>query len=136
VTSVHIFLNGTAMSDGADHGSIAGSTFVGAARTAPRYRFYSVRDEFPGLVPDGEGASIAGEVYDVDEAVWYDALLPQEPVELVPGEIELEDGRTARAMILDLARLSSQEYRDITGYGGWRQYLATCPEATSNPRTS
>jgi gamma-glutamylcyclotransferase (GGCT)/AIG2-like uncharacterized protein YtfP len=136
VTSVHVFLNGTAMSDGADHGSIADSTFVGAARTAPRYRFYSVRDEFPGLVPDGDGASIVGEVYDVDEAVWYRSLLPQEPVELVPGEIELEDGRTAWAMILDLGRLPREEYRDITEYGGWRRYLASRPEASSNPRTS
>ena len=49
------------MNGGKVHYSIDGHPFLGAARTAPRYRFFSVRDEFPGLWPVAEGgASIEG----------------------------------------------------------------------------
>jgi gamma-glutamylcyclotransferase (GGCT)/AIG2-like uncharacterized protein YtfP len=65
-----MFLNGTAMSGQKDHHAIAGATFVGPARTAPRHRFFAVRDEFPGLLPVDEGGlSIDGELYEVDEVL-------------------------------------------------------------------
>ena len=134
---MHVFLNGTAMRGGGDHAAIADSTFLAPARTAPKYRFYSVRDEFPGLVPDPGGASILGELYEVDARIWHDSLLPQEPNELIPGEIELDDGSIVHAMILDLSRMSTGEYRDITEFGGWRSYLAaTRPEGNAVARTS
>jgi gamma-glutamylcyclotransferase (GGCT)/AIG2-like uncharacterized protein YtfP len=61
-----MFLNGTAMSGQKDHGAIAGATFVGPARTAPRYRFFAVRDEFPGLYPVAAGgAAVEGELYEL-----------------------------------------------------------------------
>src|SRR6266545_6302400 len=69
---VNLFLNGEAMRGGRLHHTVAGHPFLGEVRTAPRYRFYSVRDEFPGLAPaaDGaDGAGIAGELYDVPLAV-------------------------------------------------------------------
>lgn len=131
-----MFLNGTAMQGQPDHGPIADARFLGAARTTPRYHFYSVRDEFPGLVPVAAGAVIVGELYEVDEAVWRDVLLPTEPSELDPGEIKLDDGRRARAMILDLRRVPDSERTDITAYGGWRQYLRSRTLTAPQARTS
>jgi len=120
-----MFLNGTAMSGQPDHGNVAGARFLGEGRTADRYRFYSVRDEFPGLVPSDDGAGIVGEVYEIDDAVWRDVLLPSEPSELDPGEVELDDGRRVTAMILDLERVPPTDRVDITAHGGWRRYLAS-----------
>ena len=72
-----MFLNGTAMSGQKDHGAMAGAMFIGPARTAARYRFFAVRDEFPGLYPvDVDGRSIEGELYEMTEAILFDTLLP------------------------------------------------------------
>jgi len=91
-----MFLNGTAMSGQKDHGSHAGSTFLGPARTAARYRFFAVRDEFPGLYPVKTGGRVIdGELYDIPEDVLRGRLLPSEPPELELGEIELAGRGTA-----------------------------------------
>ncbi len=120
-----VFLNGTAMAGGADHKSIKGAPFLGAAQTAPLYHFYSVGDRFPGLVPvETGGASIAGELYDLEESAWFDSLLPSEPPELRAGTITLSDGQTVNAMILELERADPAELRNITEFGGWRAYHA------------
>lgn len=120
-----VFLNGTAMSGGADHGNIKGAPFLGPATTAPRYRFYSVGDRFPGLVPvETGGAAINGELYELEEDAWFNSLLPNEPPELRPGEIALSDGQVVNAMILELDRADMDEVRDITEFGGWRAYWA------------
>jgi hypothetical protein len=39
------------MSGQPDHATIAAATPLGPARTAPHYRFFAVRDAFPGLLP-------------------------------------------------------------------------------------
>jgi gamma-glutamylcyclotransferase (GGCT)/AIG2-like uncharacterized protein YtfP len=119
-----MFLNGTAMSGQKDHGAIAGATFVGPASTAPEYRFFAVRDEFPGLFPVTEGgASIVGELYEMTEELLLEGLMPQEPKELELGEIRLADGRTVNAMHLVPERLvPGDKVVDITALGGFRAY--------------
>lgn len=120
-----VFLNGTAMAGGADHSNIKGAPFLGAATTAPLYHFYSVGDRFPGLVPvETGGASIEGELYELDDSAWFDSLLPSEPPELRPGTIMLSDGQTVNAMILELDRADPNELVNITSHGGWRAYHA------------
>ncbi len=122
-----MFLNGTAMSGQKDHGAIAGlARLVGAATTAPHYRFFAIRDEFPGLFPvDGDGASITGELYEMSDELLFDVLLPQEPAELEIGSIELSDGSTVRAMILQPDRIRpGDKVLDIADFGGWRAYQA------------
>jgi len=98
-----MFLNGTAMSGQKDHGAHSGSTFLGPAQTASRYRFFAIRDEFPGLYPvERDGRVIDGELYDIPEDVLRERLLPSEPRELEIGDVELLDGRSVRAMQLDI----------------------------------
>lgn len=121
---VRIFLNGGAMQGGALHHLLEGAPLLGQVRTAPRYRFYSVRDEFPGLSPAaGGGHGIAGELYELREEVLRDSLLPAEPPELELGVIELEDGSAAFAFVLRPGLEDGDGVADITRFGGWREYL-------------
>jgi hypothetical protein len=120
----HMFLNGTAMAGQKDHAAHAGSTFLGPARTAAEYRFFVVRDEFPGLfkVRSG-GRCIDGELYDIPDDVLHDHLLPAEPPELDFGEIRLIDGEIVHAMLLDPERIASGDrVVDISELGGFRAY--------------
>ena len=50
------------------------------------------------------GASIEGELYELEDSAWFDSLLPNEPPELRAGTIALDDGQTVHAMILELDR--------------------------------
>ena len=121
-----MFLNGTAMSGQKDHDCHAGSTLLGPARTAAKYRFFVLRDEFPGLFPvDHGGRMIVGELYDMPDHVLRDQLLPGEPRELTLGEIELEDGDIVNAMILVPERITAgDKVVDIAELGGFRAYQA------------
>jgi hypothetical protein len=124
--SVPLFVNGEGMSSGKVHYSIEGHPFLGHARTAPRYRFFSVRDEFPGLWPVAEGgASIEGELYDVPLDVIRDSFMPAEPPELELGVLELADGGSSLVVLMRPDVVARGEgLVDITEHGGWRAYRA------------
>lgn len=132
-----MFLNGTAMSGQKDHGAIEGATFLGPARTAPHYRFFAVRDSFPGLFPvDGGGASIVGELYELPEEMLYGSLMPSEPAELELGAVELDDGEVVNAMHLQPERLvPGDRVVDITALGGFRAYQAFLADQAALART-
>jgi gamma-glutamylcyclotransferase (GGCT)/AIG2-like uncharacterized protein YtfP len=118
-----MFLNGTAMAGGSMHHLLEGSELVAVTRTAARYHFYSVRDEFPGLYPVAGGGAIVGEVYELSYELLRDSLLPGEPAELELSVIELEDGGGALSMRLRSENLGAPDVHDITQFGGWREYL-------------
>ncbi|MGB3771012.1 MAG: gamma-glutamylcyclotransferase [Rhodococcus sp. (in: high G+C Gram-positive bacteria)] len=120
-----LFCNGGAMRGGNLHHNVSSHTFVGAVSTAPNYRFFAVRDEFPGLLlAEGEGASIQGELYDVPMENIRTDFLPEEPVELELSAIELSDGRSVLAVVLrpGLVDSMASELTEITDLGGWRAY--------------
>jgi gamma-glutamylcyclotransferase (GGCT)/AIG2-like uncharacterized protein YtfP len=124
-TPLRMFVNGQAMSGGLISHNLADATFLGPAVTAPKYRFYSVRDEFPGLLPvkDG-GSSVYGELYEVTYSILLDQLLPSEPLELELGVIELEDGSGTLCMQLREEWVGHSDLTDITKIGRWREYLS------------
>src|ERR1700761_8410946 len=94
-----MFVNGQAMRGGSLHDALARARFLGPAQTAPRYRVFSVRDEFPGLHPVAAGGvAVPGEVYELSYAMLRDQLLPREPAELELGVIELADGTGSISM--------------------------------------
>jgi len=129
-----MFLNGEGMRGGRAHYTIEGVPLIGECRTAPLYRFYSVRDEFPALYPAAEGGQpIAGELYDVPMGP-LSALLATEPPELELSIIELQDGDLSFAMVLRTAEHVHGIHKDITSYGGWRAYRAASLSEDPDPR--
>jgi gamma-glutamylcyclotransferase (GGCT)/AIG2-like uncharacterized protein YtfP len=124
-TPLRMFVNGQAMSGGLISHNLADATFLGPAVSAPKYSFYSVRDEFPGLLPvkDG-GSSVYGELYEVTYSILRDHLLPSEPLELELGVIELADGSGTLCMQLREEWVGHSDLTDITKIGRWREYLS------------
>ena len=120
-----MFLNGTAMAGQKDYSAHAGSTFLGPRRTAAMYRFFVVRDEFPGLYPvTANGRCIDGELYDVPDEVLRERLLPAEPPELQFGQIWLLDNTAVHAMLFMPSRLRANDtVVDISELGSFRTYL-------------
>jgi gamma-glutamylcyclotransferase (GGCT)/AIG2-like uncharacterized protein YtfP len=122
-TTVPLFVNGDGMRGGRVHHTIEAHPFLGAARTAPRYRFFSVRDEFPALWPAADGVSVEGELYDVPLDVIRDAFIPAEPPELELSVVELEDGGSALVVMLRAeVHAAGDGLKDISTHGGWRAY--------------
>jgi gamma-glutamylcyclotransferase (GGCT)/AIG2-like uncharacterized protein YtfP len=133
-----MFLNGDGMREGRLHYTIEGAPLLGERRTAPLYRFYSVRDEFPALYPAAEGGQpILGELYDVPMGP-LSALLATEPPELELSIVELQDGELSFAMVLREDEHARGLHKDITSYGGWRAYrvaeLSEEPPRSEPPR--
>ena len=123
-----MFLNGQAMQGGPLHHHLHGAPLIARTTTAPGYRFFSIRDTCPGLLPDPNAHTvIEGEVYEVPEEVLRDELLPTEPAELEFGIIKLADGTASFSMILRRGELERGVHREITQYGGWRNYLQSLP---------
>lgn len=122
-----MFLNGTAMSGGADHHLVGDSAFLGTATTAPRYRFHSVDERYPALEDVGPGGvAVQGELYEISYDRLRDVLLPAEPGGLELGVIELADGSGSLAMLL---RRTKPELltTDISTLGSWRAYRQAPP---------
>ncbi|CAO5233242.1 gamma-glutamylcyclotransferase [Frankia sp. AgKG'84/4] len=121
--SVRMFVNGQAMSGGSIHGPLAAARFLGRVHTAPRYRFWSFDDEFPGLEPVTTGGyPVPGELYEVSYAVLRDRLLPLEPPELELTVIELADGSGSLSMRARADALAGRV--EIRHSSGWLGYLA------------
>lgn len=120
-----LFCNGGAMRGGGLHHNVASHPYLGAARTVPGYRFFSVRDEFPALLlDDTAGAAIEGELYDIPLDDIRTGFLPDEPPELELTVVALDDGRSVLGVGLRPGILESQpeDLTDITYTGSWRRY--------------
>lgn len=65
--ATNIFVYGTLMRGDCRHGVLAGQTFLGEAKTDPRYRMYDV-GTYPALVESAGGLAIEGELWSVDDA--------------------------------------------------------------------
>ena len=116
-----MFLTGDGMRGGPLHRHIEGAEFIGELRTLPRYRFYSIRDEFPALCPVSDGGQpVLGELYEVPMTQLHE-LLAREPPELELSIVELEPHELSFGMILRRGA-DSRALTDITRYGGWRAY--------------
>jgi gamma-glutamylcyclotransferase (GGCT)/AIG2-like uncharacterized protein YtfP len=64
--TIKMLVNGEAMTGGRSAPYLADGRFLGETNPAPRYRFFSMRDEYPALLPvDDVGFSIRGELYEI-----------------------------------------------------------------------
>lgn len=100
----------------------AGLTFVEEARTAPKYRLYSLEEKWAALVPtDDGGVSVAGELAEISDERW-DEIVATEPSGIVPGPIELDDGREVMAALGDPEHMGRHAV-EITELGSFAAYL-------------
>ncbi|MDJ0588642.1 MAG: hypothetical protein QNJ72_01430 [Pleurocapsa sp. MO_226.B13] len=98
-----------------------GATFVREATTEPTYRLFSIDDVHPAMmrVKTG-GVAIAVEVWAVPPAGLAQILL-KEPPGLCIGKIRLADGAEVLGVVGE--SICCQSGKDITQYGGWRNYI-------------
>jgi gamma-glutamylcyclotransferase (GGCT)/AIG2-like uncharacterized protein YtfP len=121
--TVELFVNGTLMTGLALHGNLEGAELLGAFRTAPRYRLYSIGDIHPGMYEVDEGGiAVPGELYRMPDEV-FRRVESGEPPNLYKGPVKLEDGRVVDG-ILYPRELAEGKHKDISSYGGWREYMA------------
>lgn len=119
-----LFVNGTLMRGLKLNSNLDGATFLGEFRTAPRYRIYSIGDVHPGMFEVAEGGiSVPGELYDLPDEVWQ-RVEAGEPPGLYRGPVELDDGRVVPG-ILYPREMAEGHHREITEFGGWREYWAS-----------
>lgn len=101
-----------------------GLTFLEEARTASKYRLYSLDERWAALVPVEEGGvSVAGELVEVSDERWPE-IVASEPQGIVPGPIELSDGREVVAALGDPDYMERYAV-EISAFGSFAAYLAS-----------
>jgi gamma-glutamylcyclotransferase (GGCT)/AIG2-like uncharacterized protein YtfP len=122
--SVELFVNGTLMRGLELHANLDGALFLGACQTARRYRLYSINDVHPGMfeVPR-DGVSVSGELYRLPDDVLA-RVEAGEPPGLYRGAVTLNDGRVVQGILFP-RHLADGIHRDISAFGGWREYVAS-----------
>ena len=121
---IELFVNGTLMRGLALHHNLDGAEFVGAFRTAPKYRLYSIGDVHPGMFEvEAGGVSVAGEIYRMTNEIWR-RVEAGEPPHLYRGPVRLSDGRSVDGILFPRA-LAQGRHRDISDFGDWRAYIAS-----------
>jgi allophanate hydrolase len=99
---------------------------VRSCRTAPRYQLYALAGTVPpkpGLLRvtgEAEGNAIDVEVWEMT-AEHFGNFVAAIPPPLGIGTIELEDGTVVKGFICEPYAIAGA--RDISHFGGWRQYL-------------
>ncbi len=102
-----------------------GGTLVEETTTAAKYRLYALAGTVPpkpGLQRvSGDGASIIVEVWSLP-AAGFGTFVSKIPAPLGIGKLELADGRQVSGFLCEPVALDGA--LDITGFGGWRAYIA------------
>ena len=107
----------------------AGALFLREARTSPDYRLFALAGgppARPGLlrVTAGAGAAIAVEIWALP-AEAFGRFVAGIPAPLGIGRLRLADGGSCQGFLVEEA--GTHDARDISGFGGWRAYVAAQP---------
>ncbi len=102
-----------------------GAYFLRAARTAARYRLFALAGGpplRPGLIRlSADGVAIALEIWAIPQEQ-LGAFMAGIPAPLGLGTLELDDATTCLGFICE--GYAANTATDISGFGGWRGYLA------------
>jgi len=122
--ALELFVNGTLMRGLKLHENLDGAEFLGEFTTAPSYRLYSIGDIHPGMfkVASG-GVAVKGEMYRMSDEIWR-SVEAGEPPHLYCGAVELDNGETVEGILFP-QNIAEAEHKDISGYGGWREYISS-----------
>ena len=100
-----------------------GARLAQKCRTAPEYRLYALTDfapPRPGMLRADAGGAIEVEVWELP-APAFGSFVAAIPAPLGIGTVTLENGEQVKGFLCE-AR-ATQGARDITGLGGWRQFI-------------
>ncbi|MFZ2449704.1 MAG: allophanate hydrolase [Methylovulum miyakonense] len=101
-----------------------GARFYATARTSANYRLHALAiapPERPGLVrDDSQGQSIALELWELPKENWA-SFISNIKSPLCIGSVEMVDGSWEYGFLCEPYPLGKSV--DITGFGGWRNYL-------------
>ena len=125
--TIVLFVNGTLMRGEPLHRNLAGAKFLGSAKTAARYRLFSVHDVHPAMVrqTSGLGVAVKGELYRLSMKQLA-ATLEGEPPGLGIGVVELANKELCLGVCWVSSRMPPKS-RDISKFGGWREYKRSVP---------
>ncbi len=101
-----------------------GARLLRTCRTSSAYRLYALPGTTPakpGLVRTGDGAPIEVEVWAMPMP-GLGSFVAGIAAPLGIGTVELEDGSHVHGFLCEAHAAAGA--RDITGYGGWRAFLA------------
>ncbi|GAB4432614.1 MAG: gamma-glutamylcyclotransferase [Cyanobacteria bacterium J069] len=131
-TTRHVFICGSALRGQPDHENLQSATFLREAKTQPMYRLHSVQDGWhPGIYAvETGGISIPGEVYEMT-AEQFDYLAANEPPNMHPKDVYLEDGSVVTAFLYPQELVEQYGWEDVSHYGGWVAYKAAKTAASS-----
>ena len=116
-----LFVNGTLMKGLKLHPNLDGAEFLGAFKTLPRYRLYTINDVHPGMYEvEKNGVAVSGELYRMSDETWQ-RVEAGEPPHLYCGPVHLEDGRVVDGILYP--QEEAVKYTDISEFGDWRKYM-------------
>ena len=95
--------------------------FIKESKTEKAYRLFSIDDKYPAMVKDAKGSAIDVELYEISEQGMQE-VLSKEPEGLTIKEITLIDGNKVQGVVA--LPFIIENRKEITKYGGWRNYLA------------
>ncbi len=120
-----IFICGSALRGQPDHQNLGAAVFIRSAATKPNYRLHAAGDGWhPAIYAvESGGIAIPGEVYELSQAD-FDYLAANEPPNMYPDEVTLEDGTGAIAFLYPKELVEKYQWVDISALGGWAAYKA------------
>jgi gamma-glutamylcyclotransferase (GGCT)/AIG2-like uncharacterized protein YtfP len=120
-----IFICGSALRGQPDHENLGDAKFIKEAKTQPLYRLHAAGDGWHPAIYQVEsgGISIPGEVYELTLAE-FEHLLANEPPNMYPADVVLEDGEVLTAMLYPQELVEKHNWPDISHHGGWAAYKA------------
>lgn len=121
-----IFICGSALQGQPDHGNLGHAKFIRSAKTRPIYRLHAAHEAWhPAIYEVATGGiSIPGEVYELTLED-FNNLADNEPPDMYPSDIVLEDGTVLTAFLYPRALIEQHKWLDISDYGGWAAYKAS-----------
>lgn len=101
----------------------AKALFIKESKTEKAYRLFSINDQYPAMIKVASGGNTVDvELYEISEEGLKE-VLSKEPPGLTIKEITLIDGTSVQGVI-GLESITKGQ-KEITTYGGWRNYLAS-----------
>jgi hypothetical protein len=106
-----------------------GATFVRETKSEPAYRLWSINDRHPAMVRvSNAGVAVSLEVWSVPPAGLASILL-KEPAGLSIGKVKLANGEEVLGVLGE--PILCEGKKEITSFGGWREYTAALARSTS-----